>query len=66
MYLDSGEGILATLGIKGGITLGSMGTRGSRIFFKTPHISPADLEGVNALIIISQESLKNVMTVPRD
>lgn len=42
MYLDSGEGILATLGIKGGITLGSMGTRGSGIFFKTP-IAPLQL-----------------------
>lgn len=38
MYLDLGGGILATLGIKGGITLGSMGTRGSRIFLKPPYL----------------------------
>lgn len=42
MYLDLGGGILATLGIKGGITLGSMGTRGSGIFFLTP-ISPLQI-----------------------
>lgn len=42
MYLDSGGRVLAILGIKGGITLGSMGTRGSGIFFKTP-ISPLQI-----------------------